>query len=343
MKLGGDILKGLPLALRVEIEENACRKALTQSELAAQQKRILRELREHTAPGTRTDLADTSEKDFSEVTRATQLVGRLYGESHKQVEKRLAVVAAAENAPEKDRERFGKLVAYMDRTNRIHQAHAELRRIQIEERETIPGEVTAEVIAGDFRQQGHTVADNSVDLFVTDLPYEREYVPLFGDLARFGARTLIKGGSLICYVGHHTLPEVLPLMTPHLRFHWSCAAVASEPRRRFVPSLGVATEFHQLLWFTKGKRRSSMVVVDTVKSARGLKITEHEWAQGGPVASYYIQKLSRKGSLVVDPCLGSGTFGIAALKAGRRFVGFEINPETARKAEARIARLQGVS
>jgi hypothetical protein len=36
--------------------------------------------------------------------------------------------------------------------------------------------------------------------------------------------------------------------------------------------------------------------------------------------------------------IGSGTTGVAAVKLGRRFIGFEKVPETARKAEARINR-----
>ena len=51
MKLDRDIMRKLPLALRVEIEENALRKALTQSELAVEQRRIIKELRKHTRPG----------------------------------------------------------------------------------------------------------------------------------------------------------------------------------------------------------------------------------------------------------------------------------------------------
>jgi hypothetical protein len=56
MELNRDILRELPLALRIEIEENAQRKSLTQSELAAEQKRILDALRKHKTPGKRTDL-----------------------------------------------------------------------------------------------------------------------------------------------------------------------------------------------------------------------------------------------------------------------------------------------
>ena len=51
VKLDRDIMRKLPLALRVEIEENALRKALTQSELAIEQRRIIKELRKHTRPG----------------------------------------------------------------------------------------------------------------------------------------------------------------------------------------------------------------------------------------------------------------------------------------------------
>src|SRR6516225_1033249 len=112
MKLNFDLLRKLPLALRIQIEENAQRKPLTQSELAVEQRRILTELREHRTPGTRSDLKATSAKDLAQVDkRATKIVGKLFNESDRQVEKRLAVVDAAEAEPE----RFGKLLEDMDR------------------------------------------------------------------------------------------------------------------------------------------------------------------------------------------------------------------------------------
>jgi N6-adenosine-specific RNA methylase IME4 len=125
MELNRNILRKLPFELRVEIEENARRESLTQSELAAEQQRILAELRKHKTPGTRTDLKGgnaTSAKTLAEV-RATGIVGKLYGESGTQVEKRLAVVAAAKAEPE----RFGKLLADMDRTGRINGVYKRLK------------------------------------------------------------------------------------------------------------------------------------------------------------------------------------------------------------------------
>jgi N6-adenosine-specific RNA methylase IME4 len=118
MELNRDLLRKLPLALRIEIEENAQRKPLTQSELAVEQRRILEHLRKHKTPGTRNDLKSaTAEKGFSEV-RATTLVGKLFNESHKQVEKRLAIIEALEAEP--NDEKIAKLAADMDRTGNVN-------------------------------------------------------------------------------------------------------------------------------------------------------------------------------------------------------------------------------
>jgi N6-adenosine-specific RNA methylase IME4 len=132
MKLNRDVFRKLPLALRIEIEENAQRKPLTQSELAREQRRILQELRKHKTPGARTDLKGrkaTSSKTLPQV-HTTGVVGRIFNESRTQVEKRLAVVDAAEREPD----RFGYLVEEMDRTGKVNAAHRALRRTEDEKR-----------------------------------------------------------------------------------------------------------------------------------------------------------------------------------------------------------------
>lgn len=88
-----------------EIEENARRKDFTESEKAVIQ-RILKEKLEHqTNPGRRNDLGrprgSTSEKSFSQVERTTAKIGKMFNESHKQVEKRLQIFDAIDRAPKK--------------------------------------------------------------------------------------------------------------------------------------------------------------------------------------------------------------------------------------------------
>jgi hypothetical protein len=254
-------------------------------------------------------------------------------------------IKAVVDAAEQDPERFGRLLTEMDRTGKVERSYCELKRIRHEEANAIAftGQLDSRIIAGDFRQQGHLVEDNSADLFFTDPLYHRKHVQLYGELAEFAARKLIEGGSLLCYCGHFAIPDILPLMMPHLRYHWLISVVHSGGSK-VLPALGVSARFKPMLWFTKGARRSRMVVGDCITSEPGNKLSGHEFAQGTVEASYYISKLSRKGALVVDPFLGSGTTGVAAVRAGRAFCGFEIDPDTARKAEQRIARcVQGAA
>ncbi len=50
-----------------------------------------------------------------------------------------------------------------------------------------------------------------------------------------------------------------------------------------------------------------------------------------------IVRIVPAGGLVLDPFAGSGSTGLAALRAGRRFLGFELSIEWAEFARRRIA------
>lgn len=52
-----------------------------------------------------------------------------------------------------------------------------------------------------------------------------------------------------------------------------------------------------------------------------------------------IQLYTFADDVVLDPFMGSGATAVAALEAGRRFVGYELNPEYAHIAEERIGRV----
>jgi len=49
-----------------------------------------------------------------------------------------------------------------------------------------------------------------------------------------------------------------------------------------------------------------------------------------------IKTSSNSGDLIVDPCLGSGTTMLASLRAGRRCIGIEINPDLEKRIRAKI-------
>ena len=50
-----------------------------------------------------------------------------------------------------------------------------------------------------------------------------------------------------------------------------------------------------------------------------------------------IQLYTYTGDIILDPLIGSGTTAIAALKSGRKYVGYDNDPEYVKLAENRIA------
>ena len=62
-----------------------------------------------------------------------------------------------------------------------------------------------------------------------------------------------------------------------------------------------------------------------------------------PVAlmEWCIEKATKPNDIIVDPFMGSGTTGVAAMRTGRRFIGIELDAEYYRIAEQRIKNAAG--
>jgi len=117
------------------------------------------------------------------------------------------------------------------------------------------------------------------------------------------------------------------------------------------PTLRDAHEY--ILVFSKGSYRRERIEGrrDTITKEEFLEFTRSVWAFAAesarrvghpapfPVELPYrlIQLYTFEGEVVLDPFMGSGQTALAALKAGRHYVGYEINPDYVRHAEQRIA------
>ena len=65
------------------------------------------------------------------------------------------------------------------------------------------------LVHGDCREVCKDIPNNSIDLVLTDPPYDTESIPLYGELAKVAARVLKPGGSLVTYAGTYYLPQIL--------------------------------------------------------------------------------------------------------------------------------------
>jgi len=64
--------------------------------------------------------------------------------------------------------------------------------------------------------------------------------------------------------------------------------------------------------------------------------TVHPTQKPEALAEYMIKTYTNPGATVLDFCMGSGTFGAAAVKLGRRFIGIEKDPKYFNLASERI-------
>ena len=65
--------------------------------------------------------------------------------------------------------------------------------------------------------------------------------------------------------------------------------------------------------------------------------TTHQAVQPLALPEKYIKACTAIGDIVVDPWLGSGTTGEAAVALDRRFIGFDIFPEYVSMSEQRLS------
>ena len=90
-----------------------------------------------------------------------------------------------------------------------------------------------------------------------------------------------------------------------------------------------------VLFFEKGKRRlNNLGISDVISVPRVHGGYPAEKPVG--VSEILIGQSSQPGDTVADPFMGSGSVGVAALKAGRRFVGNDLHPEAVRLAAKRL-------
>jgi site-specific DNA-methyltransferase (adenine-specific) len=78
-------------------------------------------------------------------------------------------------------------------------------------------------------------------------------------------------------------------------------------------------------------------IEDLIESQPADK-TIHKWEQSTIEAMHIIKPLSVESQIVLDPFMGSGTFGVAALQLKRKFIGIEIDKEHCSNAAQRLSK-----
>lgn len=212
---------------------------------------------------------------------------------------------------------------------------------------------------GDSFQLGKSIPDESCALIFTDPPYDRESLHWFYQLGMLASKILVDGGSLITFCGHYCLREVIDLVAVedddinrsetewftnddepepidndmHLFWINCCLHTGGTAQMR---EYGIKVKWKPMLWFVKGKfRRDRETWVDDLVESQQEK-DHHLWQQSVSEASYYIERLTVSGELVVDPFCGGATTAVAAKLLNRQWWTADIDATAVRKGRKRI-------
>jgi site-specific DNA-methyltransferase (adenine-specific) len=103
------------------------------------------------------------------------------------------------------------------------------------------------------------------------------------------------------------------------------------------------SRYELILFFEKGKRKLHDLSIPDILEAPRIR-GGYPSEKPPEISRVLVEQSSEPGALVVDPFAGSGSVGVAALRAGRRFVGGDVCAEAVDIARARldeIARASG--
>jgi len=204
------------------------------------------------------------------------------------------------------------------------------------------------------RFQDLEIADESVDLLLTDFPYggdfcvkedEHSHRVQIDELAALAQRVLRPGGIFASYSGIRYLAKVLLSLgsCEDLHYRWVAASLHSrdEPQKVWCgPGKSpILNGWKPIIIFSKGDWTSENFFID-VLPASGKEKEWHKWQQPLPEAESLVSCLSKPGDLILDPCAGSFTNAIAAYRLGRRFIGCDRDPECVAIGRHRIAQEQ---
>lgn len=179
------------------------------------------------------------------------------------------------------------------------------------------------ILHGDMREVMAAMEPGSIDVIITDPPYPREYIPLYGDLARLAAHVLKPGGSLLAMAGQSYIPDLLALMTPHLRYHWLLSYLTPGGQSPQIWPRKINTFWKPVLWFVNGEYAGDWHG-DVIKSAVNDNDKRfHHWGQSESGMGALVEKFTAPSDVILDPFCGGGVTGKVALDLGRGFIGID--------------------
>ena len=211
-----------------------------------------------------------------------------------------------------------------------------------------PDDFINKVIYGDCLEVMKDIPDNSIDLVVTDPPYNagREYdndklnkkeQEDFINKWMSECKRITKDNLVIIIGVKYHIPFTKWLIE-NMNYCWEFVWWKSNG---MLNGKATFSKFEKVLWFAKNEGtyyRQKPEYTDVWNIP--IQVQKNNWGHPTPKTirgmSRIIKLLSKENDLILDPFLGSGTTAVAAKQLKRNFIGIEISPDYCKIANERL-------
>jgi site-specific DNA-methyltransferase (adenine-specific) len=210
------------------------------------------------------------------------------------------------------------------------------------------------------------IPDGSVNLIVTDPPYDIRNTKAGKSRLQDGLNSSqkdltdhnldkcqgikwckqikrIQGGKINCYIwcNKAQIPQYFDYFIDQLKCSfdiiiWYKPNAPPTFYNKWMSDKEYCLYFRKSGWCMPEKYQDASTVFTHPMNQRDKKLYGHPTVKPLPIIERLIRNSSKPGDLVVDPYVGSGTTGHAAIKLDRRFKGAELDQQFAAVAQARI-------
>ena len=226
----------------------------------------------------------------------------------------------------------------------------------------------ATLYLGDCMEAMQDIADGTIDSVVSDPPYGIGYLSTWSDHHKlvsdgyeewlaampfwFGAmaRVLKETGVACCCCGGGGKDPVTAVATLEFIKHFNLittviwdkqsVGMGRHYRSQYETILIGSKSKDQYSWHTSRKDVSNIIRCGRIIPQKG----EHPTVKPVRLMKEFVLLHALEDEIVMDPFMGSGTTGVAAIEAGRKFVGMELDPEyydlARRRVEAAVSQLR---
>ena len=203
------------------------------------------------------------------------------------------------------------------------------------------------IIHGEASQTLKELEDKSIDLVVTDPPYLCNYRDRYGrkvaNDTQPGAvlsvfpdlyRVLKPNRYLVLFCGWNAIAQFSGA--------WEAAGFRSRGHiifaKNYTSSARHVGYSHESAWIlTKGSPTPPAKPLSDIQEWVYTGNKHHPTEKAVEIISPLVRSFSKKGEVVLDPFLGSGTTAVSAALNGRSAIGIELEEKYCRHAESRLA------